>query len=581
MFEKSEKFNCSIFVQVGLIIAWFATPFQLLAISNTLQLEANHLSMIHLKDYFGKENNSKPNRSKTGPLRENRILQKTVLITGAAKGLGEQLAQEASKYNPAKVILHGRNLERLLDVQEDLEQKFPAIEYESIVADLRETRKPIREKLDEVDLLILNAGVSKRKTWGQLHILDLMEAIEVNFQANLELILDFKHLGKKQIILISSAMKDFNLPEQFLHYIISKLGLSEAAFALPDMDIFLAHLGILTGTASASQFDLWGNSVSKLSGEKVKDAAVKILDNFNSGKKNIEPDIKTRIAVAVSKNLPVNADVAISKSFNYVEGKIEREKSSSSVFWQILNRALWENFKDTSCYLSKSFSKDYKCSRAKALGGKVLITGSGLQTDRIITDTFADVENPNQEIRIYGFKEEDFDDLNPKIALLPDYLGTEILEKLNPNAIVFQSDLFSDSPKSQFLTAMNRLKAYLSVIHFYRHEIISGNIPIILIENILPVHILPVQRSIQSIMAGILRSLEKAYPSMDVFFAKILTRAQYDRQGKMKALMTEPMLKMQGIKEAFLKGETSYGPSNAKIREIENAPLKSFNFYGP
>ena len=79
------------------------------------------------------------------------------LITGATSGIGKEAARELVRAG-AKVTITGRNVEKIERVRKELASERVA----SIVldlADLTSVRKAAREVSEEIDVLILNAGV--------------------------------------------------------------------------------------------------------------------------------------------------------------------------------------------------------------------------------------------------------------------------------------------------------------------------------------------------------------------------------------------------------------------------------------
>ena len=90
---------------------------------------------------------------------------KTVLITGASSGIGEEFARELASKG-ANLILVARNTKKLESLADELKAKYS---NESFVfsADLssleapREIFKAVKDKNFSVDILINNAGFAK------------------------------------------------------------------------------------------------------------------------------------------------------------------------------------------------------------------------------------------------------------------------------------------------------------------------------------------------------------------------------------------------------------------------------------
>lgn len=88
----------------------------------------------------------------------------TIVITGATDGLGKALAVDLSHRSATRLILHGRNPERLVSLQKQLSGS--AADILTVQADLAELSQAgqlaekIAEVTDYVSVLVNNAGVS-------------------------------------------------------------------------------------------------------------------------------------------------------------------------------------------------------------------------------------------------------------------------------------------------------------------------------------------------------------------------------------------------------------------------------------
>ena len=92
------------------------------------------------------------------------VNEKTILITGATDGIGKLTALRLAKQN-ARVLIHGRNADKLKNVVAELKNKTGNQNIEGFVADfssLKEVRKladDVLSKYQSIDVLINNAGV--------------------------------------------------------------------------------------------------------------------------------------------------------------------------------------------------------------------------------------------------------------------------------------------------------------------------------------------------------------------------------------------------------------------------------------
>jgi NAD(P)-dependent dehydrogenase (short-subunit alcohol dehydrogenase family) len=96
----------------------------------------------------------------------NRLNDKTILITGASRGLGRQLALDFAREGAAKIALTAQHLDTLEKVREEIRQSSPATQVIIISADLRsqdDIERIVATALSEfggrLDVLINNASV--------------------------------------------------------------------------------------------------------------------------------------------------------------------------------------------------------------------------------------------------------------------------------------------------------------------------------------------------------------------------------------------------------------------------------------
>jgi NADPH:quinone reductase-like Zn-dependent oxidoreductase len=89
--------------------------------------------------------------------------KQTVIVTGAAAGIGRATALELAKLQ-ARVIVGIRGQERAERIAQELskESNGNVIGYDLDLSDLSSVKK-FAEKIDKVDILINNAGVSKQR----------------------------------------------------------------------------------------------------------------------------------------------------------------------------------------------------------------------------------------------------------------------------------------------------------------------------------------------------------------------------------------------------------------------------------
>ena len=102
---------------------------------------------------------------------------KTVLVTGASSGIGQATAIECSKVG-AKVVITGRNAERLQETFDQLEGK----DHIQILADLNQEEDIERlvAECPTLDGLVNNAGKGKSKPVNFLKLEDLQDVYQTN-----------------------------------------------------------------------------------------------------------------------------------------------------------------------------------------------------------------------------------------------------------------------------------------------------------------------------------------------------------------------------------------------------------------
>ena len=87
---------------------------------------------------------------------------KTVLITGASSGIGEELAKQFVKLRASKVILASRRIPELQRVKDQCQIQFKNQEIEIAQMDLADPELCLAfaQKYGEIDILVNNGGIS-------------------------------------------------------------------------------------------------------------------------------------------------------------------------------------------------------------------------------------------------------------------------------------------------------------------------------------------------------------------------------------------------------------------------------------
>jgi len=138
-----------------------------------------------------------------------------ILITGASSGLGAEFSRQyATKEN--ELILLARRKERLDMLSKELSARCNKVSYIDVdVTDFVLLQKKLK-KIDDIDMLLLNAGKSLGHTGDIPTIAAFKELYDVNVLANhaiLEILLPIlKQKKSSKVVFISSLASLFSMP---------------------------------------------------------------------------------------------------------------------------------------------------------------------------------------------------------------------------------------------------------------------------------------------------------------------------------------------------------------------------------
>jgi short-subunit dehydrogenase len=161
------------------------------------------------------------------------VSRRTVLITGASSGIGEESARQIGRAG-GTILLVARTREKLEAVADEIkEEGGTAYVHPCDLSDPDDVDRMANEVLDEyghVDILINNAGKSIRRSvnrsYDRFH--DYQRTMQLNYFAPVKLILDLlpvmRARGSGHIINISSIGLQINTP-RFAAYLASKAAL--------------------------------------------------------------------------------------------------------------------------------------------------------------------------------------------------------------------------------------------------------------------------------------------------------------------------------------------------------------------
>lgn len=109
---------------------------------------------------------------------------KVVIITGASSGIGLACAYEFAK-NGAQLSLAARNIDKLLEVQKDIQaQGGKVLVVQTDVSDELDCKTLVEKTISEygrIDVLINNAGISMRALFKDADLSVIKQLMDVNF----------------------------------------------------------------------------------------------------------------------------------------------------------------------------------------------------------------------------------------------------------------------------------------------------------------------------------------------------------------------------------------------------------------
>jgi short-subunit dehydrogenase len=166
-----------------------------------------------------------------------RLQNKRILITGAARGLGRELANHLDREGCLLIL-----------VDRDMVSLPNAKLYVCDLSDLSQRKKLIEEMRDEkIDILINCAGIGSHSQLNQLTVDEIERIMQVNTLAPLELFVGLSPL--ELVVNIGSVAGEMHLPSMSL-YVASKTSVHAftRSLQLEGTRTLLVILGPLRGT---------------------------------------------------------------------------------------------------------------------------------------------------------------------------------------------------------------------------------------------------------------------------------------------------------------------------------------------
>lgn len=166
---------------------------------------------------------------------------KTALITGAGSGIGQATAVLFAELGCKKILLIGRNIQKLQDTKEKILSKTPSciVECDSVdLADPKNIASFIKKSLgtlESLDFLVNNAGVFVGDSLEKTSSDSSAQQMQVNFAAPLSLVQGFLPLLKNSlnacVVNVSSTLAVKPIADAVV-YNASKAALSQMSRSL-------------------------------------------------------------------------------------------------------------------------------------------------------------------------------------------------------------------------------------------------------------------------------------------------------------------------------------------------------------
>jgi NAD(P)-dependent dehydrogenase (short-subunit alcohol dehydrogenase family) len=156
---------------------------------------------------------------------ENKLSQKTAIITGGATGLGFAIAQKFV-VNNIRIIIVGRNEAKLKEACLSLGQLAGYVSLDlTKLREIPEAVKEMAEQLGSIDILVNNAGIHLKKALLEVSDSEYQRIILTNqtavFTFTREVASIMKKQGSGSILNISSMASRYGIP-QVIAYTASK-----------------------------------------------------------------------------------------------------------------------------------------------------------------------------------------------------------------------------------------------------------------------------------------------------------------------------------------------------------------------
>lgn len=159
-------------------------------------------------------------------------MNKVVIVTGASRGIGREIAKELAKKGYIIIANYNKSEEQILELKKELEKSKINLDiFKADVSKREEAQKLVEyttNKYGKIDVLINNAGISQFKEFTQITNEDWEKMINTNlnsvFYMTQEACKNMIHNKKGCIINISSIWGIIGASCE-VHYSVSKAGI--------------------------------------------------------------------------------------------------------------------------------------------------------------------------------------------------------------------------------------------------------------------------------------------------------------------------------------------------------------------
>ena len=299
---------------------------------------------------IGSSSNSNVNLSDTT---KDTFQNKSILITGASRGLGKSLAIALSKCNPSLLILSGRDEDALKQVKLECiaATSNRSMQVEIVTCDLSNkvsveqlanTAIQLSSTSGGIDILINNGGISSRSSFLQTNIKVDEQLMQVNFFSGVMLakkliptMVTNQNGGK--VIWISSIQGKLGTPYR-TSYAASKFavqGYCEALrseLATSNVDVHVVSPGYIKTNLSLSAIMGDGKAYSKMdsttaNGANADEVACTILTSVANGKSDfvVAATLSAKIGLWLKFISPSFLESMLVKRFE--KGQLETKKT--------------------------------------------------------------------------------------------------------------------------------------------------------------------------------------------------------------------------------------------------------------